>query len=70
MGQFVGVLLLIGFGVIVAFGFALLFCIPLMLCWNYVMPYLFHLPTIGILQAFCLVFVASALIKSSSVNKS
>ena len=42
--------------------------IPLMLCWNYVMPYLFGLKTIGLLHAFCLSVIMSILIKPSTVK--
>jgi TRAP-type C4-dicarboxylate transport system permease small subunit len=34
-------------------------------CWNYTMPYLFHLPTIGYLRAFCLCLLATVFFKSS-----
>jgi hypothetical protein len=46
----------------------LILTIPLMLCWNYVMPYLFGLKTLGLLQAFCLSVITSILIKPSSVK--
>lgn len=44
--------------------FVLVICfIPwmLMTCWNYVIPYIFHLPTITFWQAWALMFVVSIL---------
>lgn len=38
---------------------------PTMWAWNYVMPYLFGLKEISVLQAIALSFLASSLIKSS-----
>lgn len=34
----------------------------LMLAWNYVMPVVFHLPSLDILQAFCLGYVFRTLL--------
>lgn len=40
------------------------------LCWNYIMPFLFGLPTIGYWQAFVLSVLCSMLFKNdSSKNK-
>ena len=33
-------------------------------CWNYVMPYVFHLPKIGYIQSLALVIIARILIRS------
>ncbi len=46
-------------------GLSLLLAWPLSLAWNYVMPYLFGLKQIGVLQAWALAFVTGTLIKSS-----
>ena len=45
---------------------AALLSFPLMWCWNYSMTHAFGLPEIGWLHAFCLLFLAGLLIKSSS----
>ena len=42
----------------------LLLAFPLKWTWNYVMPYLFNLPTLSWGQAWCLAFVAGFLVKS------
>ena len=36
--------------------------------WNYVVPALFGLPKIGLLQSLCLVILARILIRSSNTN--
>jgi len=36
--------------------------------WNYVIPTLFGLPKIGLLQSLCLVILARILIRSSNTN--
>jgi len=48
---------------------ALLLAFPAMWAWNYVMPYLFGLKTIGPLQAFCLMFLSGLFFKSSFTCK-
>ncbi len=48
--------------------FGLFFAFPLMWTWNYVMPYVFGLPTITWGQAWCLHFVATMLTKSINVG--
>lgn len=47
---------------------ALLLAWPLELAWNYVVPYLFGLKEVTLLQAFALSFVSSTLFKSSSTG--
>lgn len=37
-------------------------------CWNYIMPYLFGLPTINYIQALVLELLGIALFKNSSVS--
>lgn len=56
--------------IIVAIIFIILGAIVFMICWNYVMPYLFGLPTITYIHALCLMTVAKLLfpISSSSSN--
>jgi hypothetical protein len=49
---------------------AIITAVPLMLLWNWLMPELFHLPTISILQAFGLSILSSILFKSSSSSSS
>lgn len=48
---------------------SLLLAFPLMWTWNYVMPYLFNLPSLSWGQAWCLHFVASMLIKTIAVHE-
>ena len=48
---------------------ALVCSFPLKWTWNYVMPYIFHLPQITAPQAFCLYFIGGALFKSSASHK-
>lgn len=45
---------------------ALILGLPLMLLWNWLMPVLFGLPTIGFWQAVGLNFLSSILFKSTS----
>ena len=48
---------------------SLLWSVVIWLAWNGVMPFLFHLPTINIIQAFCLSLLGN-LVKSSTVASS
>lgn len=48
--------------------FGLLLAFPIMWCWNYTMPYLFNLNEITWGQAWCLLFLAACLIKSTQTN--
>jgi hypothetical protein len=50
--------------------FALIAALPLMLLWNWLMPVLFGVPTIGFLQALGLLVLSGLLFKSSSVKSS
>lgn len=54
---------------IVAFS-AMVVAWPLSLAWNYVVPEVFGLPSIGYWQAFCLFLVFGLLVKSSSSSNS
>ena len=61
-GTFLGGIILIFFmGIIMAF--------PTMWLWNWLMPIIFKLPEIGVLQAWGLSFLSGLLIKSTNVNK-
>ena len=42
---------------------------PVKWCWNATMPELFHLPEIGVVKAFCLVWLAEAFFKASASAK-
>lgn len=47
---------------------ALIMTIPFMLIWNALMPDIFGLPEIGLLQSFGLLVLSGMLFKSSSMN--
>ncbi len=47
----------------------LLLAFPLMWTWNYVIPYLFHLPDLTWSRAWCLMFVAGIIIKSDLITQ-
>ena len=55
------VLVMILTGVTVFFTVGLVLSIPLCLLWNWLMPYIFGLPTINVLQAFGLTILISLL---------
>lgn len=42
---------------------------PVKWCWNATMPELFHMPEIGVVKAFCLVWLAGAFVKASPALK-
>jgi len=46
------------------FASGLILAFPVMWLWNYLMPDLFHLSTIGYWQAFCLYYMCGLLFKS------
>lgn len=46
----------------------LLFSLPTMWLWNYLMPDLFGLPTIGFAQALAMNLLTTLLFRSSNVN--
>jgi hypothetical protein len=48
---------------------ALVFAFPIMWLWNWLMPVIFGLPTIGIWQAVGLYFLSGLLIKSAPSGK-
>lgn len=48
--------------------FSLLLSLPLMLLWNWLMPVIFGLPTIGFWQAFGLCILTRILIPTSTVK--
>ncbi len=51
-------------------GFGLLFALPTYWLWNALMPALFHLPYITVLQAWGLLILFGFLFKSSSSSSS
>lgn len=53
-------------GLVVVAVFGLIEAVFVSLCWNYIMPFLFGLPTIGYWQAFVLSFLCGMLFKNSS----
>jgi hypothetical protein len=56
--------------ILLGFVVGLLIMFPLMWLWNWLMPTLFHLPTITIWQAWGLSVLSSLLFKSSVTTKS
>jgi hypothetical protein len=58
---------LLFFLVLISFGLDMILAFPIKWCWNYVMPYLFNLPVIGWLHAFCLLAVLTSLWKITLV---
>lgn len=64
-----GLLIVVGAISIVAL-LGILLAFPVMWTWNATMPYLFSLPTITWGKAWCLVFLANMLLKSSNTNTS
>lgn len=61
--------LALGLVIFLSLGFAFLFAFPVMWCWNAVIPSIFGLRAIGVLDAFCLSFLASTFFKSTGVSK-
>lgn len=56
---------IIGF-LVVIFILGLIFAIPTWLLWNWLMPFIFGLPTISLVQALGLNLLAGILFKSST----
>jgi hypothetical protein len=56
--------------ILLGFVISLLIMFPLMWLWNWLMPTLFHLPTITIWQAWGLSVLSGLLFKSSVTTKS
>ena len=48
---------------------AVISAFPVKWCWNATMPELFHLPEIGAVKAFCLIWLAGAFVKASPASK-
>lgn len=62
--------LLLSLGLIaLIFVVGLLIMFPTMWLWNWLMPVLFHLPTINIWQAWGLIILSNFLFKSSITTK-
>lgn len=70
MEKFINAIILGIIGMFFVCAVALLLAFPLKWTWNGVMPYLFGLKEIGVVQAFCLSFVAGCLIKPSFSSSS
>lgn len=49
---------------------AIISAFPIKWCWNATMPGIFHLKEIGVLEAFCLTWLAGAFFKASATAKS
>jgi hypothetical protein len=60
------VLVVIGLLFVYIAAYAVLAALPVMWLWNWLMPYLFNLPTISFWQSFGLLVLCGALFKSSS----
>ena len=60
---------LVGFVVLMIL-LAVLFALPTMLLWNWLMPMLFHVPAITLVQAWGVNALCAILFKSSSVSES
>lgn len=52
----------------IVIGVLFLLTLPTMWLWNYVMPTIFSLPEISVLQALALLFLAQIFFKNSSSN--
>jgi hypothetical protein len=53
----------------VVFLLSVVFAIPVWLLWNWLMPEIFALPEIGLLQAWGLILLSSLLFKSNTSSK-
>ena len=65
MDKFVVIFLAVFGALALACVAAVLGAFPFMWAWNYVMPSVFNLPTLHFWQAFCLLWVSSAMFKSA-----
>lgn len=63
LAKIVGTVVLI---IAVVAAFAVILALPTMLLWNWLMPEIFGLPTIGFFQALGLLLLSGFLLKSSS----
>lgn len=54
---------------LVGFGISLIFAIPVWLLWNWLMPMIFGLTKLTLVQAWGVTFLANCLFKSVSNNK-
>ena len=53
----------------ILFFVGMIMAFPLMWLWNWLMPDIFNIPEITVLQAWGLSFLSGLLIKSTNVNK-
>lgn len=58
---------IVGISIAVFIGFIMAF--PVMWLWNWLMPMIFNLPEITVLQAWGLSCLSAFLIKSTNINK-
>lgn len=57
-------------GIALVAGLSFFFALPFKWCWNYAVTAIFELPRITWGQAWCLLFVASSLFKSTTISSS
>jgi hypothetical protein len=57
------------FAIVIVAGIGLVLAFPIMWTWNYVMPFLFKLPTITWGMAWCLNFLAGFIWKTILIEK-
>ena len=69
MGKFIGFLITLIGTIGLFFIISLLFAFPVMWLWNWLMPTIFMLPKISVLQSVGLNLLAGFLIKSNSNSK-
>ena len=54
--------------VFITLGLSLLFSIPFMILWNWLMPSIFGLPSVGFFEAWGLLVISNMIFKSRRVN--
>lgn len=55
------------YGIILTFIISLISSYPVMFAWNYVIPYLFGLPTLNFWRSFCLIWILCSLWKITPI---
>ena len=53
---------------LIVFGISIIFAIPVWLLWNWLMPVIFGITKVSLLQAWGLTFLCSLLFKSNSIS--
>ena len=69
MEKIIVIVLMLTIALAICAGVGLLLAFPVMWCWNYAVVPTFSLPAIAWGQAWCLMFLAGMLIKSSGAGK-